>query len=191
MHGPHWYLNGSHFSDPIKHSEFLNEVQHETNRSRDLFIDHYRTKYSSPNLPPSWMIGEILSFGAWSRTYKHLTAPNKKAIAVHFGIHEVVCTSWSHSISVLRNLCAHHSRLYNRVFTVSPKLASSILSMNQMNSRTYYAQAAVIQAFHRVIAPGSNWPKHLRDLLEANPHIASNRLGFPSNWTQDPFWGFS
>lgn len=190
-HGPHWYLDSKHFSDLRNHSDFVAEIEHEVGRSRDLFIEHHQRKYSSPSLPPSWMVGEILSFGAWSRAYKNMTVENRKLIAKHFRIHEVTCKSWSHTVSVLRNLCAHHSRLYNRVFTVSPKITSDIPVMDHQTSRTMYCQASILQAFLNVIAPGSSWAHQLRELLRTRPRITQERMGFPENWFEETFWGLS
>ena len=106
QYGPFWYLN--HPMQVLGHAtgskgrpeafsigSFLGEVERETHRSKDLFAQHYFNTYTDPLLPPSWLMAECLSFGKWSKLYKHLQKadpahPNpKKEVAKAFG---AVCT---------------------------------------------------------------------------------------------------
>lgn len=65
-HGPHWYLNYKLFlpkPNSLQYGELLRKIEAETGRSKELFIYHYKNKYSEPYLPPAWMAAECLSFG--------------------------------------------------------------------------------------------------------------------------------
>lgn len=51
-----------------------------------------------------------------------------------------------------------------------------------------YHQLAVVWFFIRQISPTSEWVKQLQILINEYPVIEINKMGFPSNWTEDKFW---
>lgn len=55
------------------------------------------------------------------------------------------------------------------------------------NSR-FSAQAAILKIFLDVISPGSEWAKHLRDLIKQHPQIDVKKMGFKKDWESDSFW---
>ena len=63
-HGAHWYLNPRLFSRTFDHGRFLNDIKQQighvsaNNRRRDIYIEHYYQTYSTPDMPPSWMVFE-------------------------------------------------------------------------------------------------------------------------------------
>ena len=129
--GPHWYLDPAQFDPVFNHGDFMRRVRQETgidpfNRHKQSeFIRHYLRKYDQPPEPPSWMVFELLPFGTVSIVFKHLLDADKKLIAQDFGLPRDRLQSWLHASSHLRNLCAHHSRVWNREFGVVPSVARS------------------------------------------------------------------
>lgn len=67
---------------------------------------------------------EVISMGTLSKLYANFSnASAKHAVAREFGLnHHKFLRSWLECLDVLRNCCAHHSRLSNRVFTLKPKM---------------------------------------------------------------------
>jgi abortive infection bacteriophage resistance protein len=135
-HGPHWYLDQANFSKPSWyasrgftiagwHARFLDEIQGQIRRSRDVFIKHYFDKYSDPALPPCWMIFEVLSFGTISECLKYLKHPEHTEVCRRFGLGHQLLSSWLHALSYIRNICAHHSRLWNRILTIKPTIPNA------------------------------------------------------------------
>jgi len=125
----HWYLNSGYFRCGKEHEDFIYKCTEETNRSREVFITAYKKTYDSPLLPPIWMLIEILPFATWSRLYQNLSDRNlQDSIAKKQGIPRVYLISWLQAITVLRNACAHHSRIWNRNFTQAPLLSKRIKS---------------------------------------------------------------
>ena len=111
-HGSHGYTNAGVFRDGAKHRECLNSLKTELGRSHETFVRHYKGTYSTPKLPPVWVICEVLSFSALSNWYANLKdGEDRKAIASPHAIDEQVLESVMHHHVYLRNLCAHHSRL--------------------------------------------------------------------------------
>lgn len=159
-------------------------------RHSETFISHYYTKYGDPELPPIWMTAEMLSFGVLSRLYAELADFQlKKEIASRFGVHPTVFEQWLQSMSYLRNLCAHHSRLWNRVFSVPPKVAKKHAKLITVPDK-FHAFAMVLFEMLKSIEGGNGWALRLYDLLSENPDIDPLAMGFPVGWNLDPFWNF-
>lgn len=205
QYGPFWYLNvpGQQVlgwvpgpqsrPEPFPMGSFLADVERETRRSRDLFAQHYYKTYTEPLLPPSWLMAECLSFGKWSQLYKHLQKadpkhPNpKRVIAEAFGLSAPLMESWLHALTVLRNTCAHHGRVWNRQFTIRPAVYQRAPAhFSQLQS--YYCLAVVMRLFSRAVDTHDEWPLRLLDLFKAHPTIAPAELGFPAGWDSDPLW---
>ena len=87
---------------------------------RQTFIKHYYDNHGEPELPRSWMVFETLTFGTVSQAFKNLTRQNQKPSAKAFGLDGAVLGSWLHALSYVRNLAAHHQRLWNRAYTIKP-----------------------------------------------------------------------
>lgn len=94
-YGPHWYMEKKFFRKSSSHDKLLDEIRLQTrytakdgspqHKKRETFIQHYFKKYQTPELPPSWMITEVLSIGTWSAIYSNLSeCRDKKAICKPF-----------------------------------------------------------------------------------------------------------
>lgn len=193
QHGPHWFMNAAHFGGTFDHASFLDHVKREIGHdpakahARQTFIQHYYANYGDPELPPSWMIFEVLSFGSVSQVFKNLTRANQKPVARQFGLDSAVLASWLHAISYLRNLAAHHQRLWNRVFTIKP-LAAKQYASEFHDPKHFYAQAVIIHVLLKAIAPESQWQNRLERLLLEHPKVNPNKLGFPTEWPARKIW---
>ncbi|MEQ8391276.1 MAG: Abi family protein [Thalassospira sp.] len=104
-------------------------------KSKDGRARHYQTVYSDPILPPIWTMKEFLTFGTASRILNELSGPLQKKIADDFGVgKEQILTNWVAALVDLRNICAHHDRLFNRSFQKQPsKLKSAGIPSAQPN----------------------------------------------------------
>lgn len=194
-YGAHWYKDKSIFKDGFDHNYFIREVKRATKHTaepgtdkeaqREKFIQHYYATYHTPELPPSWMIAEVLSLGVWSRVYEGLTSSrDRKDISKKFDLGPDTMQSWMHALTYTRNLCAHHSRLYSRKLTLSPRADKN---MPVGDRQTFAAHAAVIHWFLEIIAPGSKWIGRLDELMK-NSDIELARLGFDDDWAANPYW---
>ena len=126
------------------------------------------------------MVFETLSFGTVSQAFKNLTRQNQKPIAKAFGLDGAVLGSWLHALSYVRNLAAHHQRLWNRVYTIKP-IAARHLADDMQDTTRFYAQAVMIEALLHVVAPGSRWGDRLAAIVltppaaHSSPHPAGRR----------------
>jgi len=197
-HGAHWFMEPRHFHPRFNHARFLGKLEEElkiqfsghppTGQHHEPFINHYYQAYGEPYLPPVWMVAEMQSLGVWSRVFGNLQqTAERRTIAAHFGVDEQVLHTWTHALTHLRNLCAHHSRLWNRRFVIRPKIARKHAHLVADNGQ-FYVFAIILHDLLRVIAPGTKWAHRLTNLLRSNPTVSLAAMGFPAGWQQEPFW---
>ena len=111
-HGPFPYKQDNLNCSIDTYLQALNRMKDDIAHSKDRFIHSFKEKYSN-DIPPIWMMVEIMSMGEISRWYGDcIKESDKKEIAGYYGIPARVLESWMRSISMVRNRCAHHNRLY-------------------------------------------------------------------------------
>lgn len=134
-----------------------------------------------------------MSFGNLSKLYQNLKpSKQKREIANHFGVSDKVMISWLHSIVYLRNVCAHHSRLWNRNMTIQPldiltPRKPRINTANISKNRTYY-MLCIINYFLQTINPASQFKQKLKTLLSEYPQVDIKAMNFPDDWEVQPLW---
>ncbi|MEI9928252.1 MAG: Abi family protein [Sphingomonas sp.] len=192
-HGPHGYLDRNLYPRNPRYQRNLTQLQEEVSRSHDTFIAHYQSTYSSPQLPPVWMVAEVMSFGLLSKWISLLAArADRQAISRALGLNERIFTSFLHHLATVRNVCAHHGRLWNRRLTVTASLPSGppelAAAMNAGAQRQIYNTLALTTFILQRIAPSSNWRDGLLELLVEHPTSDFAAMGFPHGWQQRALW---
>lgn len=187
-HGPHWYMEQSLFVNMNLHRHFLEEVFAHLRRTNEDFITSYYNTYHLPEHPPSWMVVECLSFGTLSKIYSNLKDRSaRKQIGDILGQYSEVIKSWMKSLTYTRNLCAHHSRLWNRFFINKPNNIPDIITPKQ-NASPFQLQAYIIIQLLNVIAPNHHWRNKLFELFDRKLSVSFIEMGFVENWQDDPMW---
>lgn len=185
--GPHFYYDERFFE--LKRA--VTSIRQRGENGKHLSITHYRKEYSDPHLPPIWCLTEASTFGELSRWYADLDLTYRKEIAQGFGFDETICISWFRSIAALRNICAHHGRLWNAELLVdTPKKAKSHKTDLANNTRCY-SRLVVLMAFLDQIDPnhGAGWRSTLVELLDMRPSFVSlAEMGFPADWKSRNLW---
>lgn len=183
-HSPHFYLDPRHF----ERLEAFVEFYQTASRASYLGIQHYRSTYGSPDLAPIWTMMEAITFGSLSRLYSALTLHHRKAIAKHFGYDETILVSWFRALNTLRNMCAHHNRLWNFHMLVNQPKAARQFRSEMINPDRFYARAIVLIALLDMIAPGSDWKQRLIALIDRFPSVPTAAMGFPVDWRTRTVW---
>jgi abortive infection bacteriophage resistance protein len=192
-YGSHWYMDRTHFVKGFDYESFIKNLHKDIDHGKDsenvrnVSIRHYYETYAAPSMPPLWMVFEALTFGTVSIIYGWLPHSDQKRIAAQFGLGVPVLKSWLQTASYTRNLCAHHARLWNRVYTKKPKEISEYKDDFTPNTK-FYAQACMLHIFMQQISPESKWAQKLQDLLAEYPAIHKNLMGFSENWHSRPLW---
>lgn len=190
-HGSHSHLDPSlAYRRNFWQSNF-DKLSVEVNRSEETFVRHLVESYSE-SLPPIWAVCEVMSLGLLSRWYNALKPmPTRRAIASAYGVDEKVLQSWLHHLSLVRNLCAHHSRLWNRDFSIIPEIPKSkpvrLAGEFIADSRKIYNTCLILVHYMDIIAPHHHWRGRLKTLI-THHNISVCLMGFPEDWQQRTPW---
>ena len=139
-------------------------------------------------------LAEYLSIGQISRWFQNIKAPGiRQEIANHYGLDEKTLTPLLHHLTYVRNICAHHSRLWNLSLTVKMELPrnkpqSIAPAFNSRRRNLIYNTLVMAAYLLDVIHPGYAWPNRLLALLDEFGSVDASRMGFPADWRSRPFW---
>ena len=121
-----------------------------------------------------------------------IKSPPRKAIADFFGIKDVVLVSWLHTLAYVRNICAHHARLWNKDLRIPVKVPKKTtnkwLSGQNHNNRKMYIILAIIAYLLDIITPHNSFRKKVRGLMAKYDTVDITAMGFPDDWLSDTFW---
>ena len=196
-YGGLWYLDPALFDDVNKHTNHLYDLKTEYDRSQEIFVKDQKTRYPGENVD-AWKIFEIASFGTLSKFYKNLfhQLPEKSKIANEFGLslHNEL-SSWLEAITYIRNIIAHHSRLWSRnmvkrpferlVNPQRPWLSSNLL---EVQCKKPFLIISCMVYLCNSITTDHNIKNKLLQLFKDNPMTPIYKLGFLNNWNKQPVW---
>lgn len=193
--GAFWFEDKINFKDESRWLKHIKELDEKVNYSDETFIKHFFSKYDAEKTPPVWMAFEVLSFGLLSKFYQNLkdSLKSKKEISRHFGISQpIVLQSWMRSINYVRNICAHHSRLWNNVLTNRPLIPHNppqvwISDKMPDNSKVYYFLCCLIHLLKQV-KPDTDFAQRIASLFAEYPQVSKDAMGFPKNWKDENLW---
>ncbi len=192
----HSYLDASLYENRAEFHRCLAKLAGDVGTSNETYIKHYRSTYDSPALPPVWMVAEMMSFGQLSRWYTNLSdRALRNRIAFALGLPEVVLVPLVRHLTDVRNICAHHGRLWNRGFLKPPKLAQKPVRLNasldltatQAPARLYNTLTTIAHVIETV-APDSSWASDIAALIRGHPSGDVAAMGFPTDWDNRPLW---
>jgi len=187
----YWFADDANFVSETKHAGLIASLQSELDRTDDDQILLFKHKYDDA-FPPSWMTMEVTSFGTLSMLYKLLKPSlTKRKIANYYGVSDSVFESWLHSIVYVRNICAHHSRLWNKTLRIRPlfprKVNDPFISASVRSDRLYYV-LCVIQYLLLKVNPNTTFPARLKALFAEFPDVDISAMGFPKDWENETLW---
>lgn len=218
QYGTHWYLAPARFKAHFDHRRLLNELSdklaketrqyhkeierierakvpdnikqaRKESRKRDNYPRYYALTYDKPAHLPSWAMVEELSLGTLSHLFDGLDEyRDRKAIARRFSVPHHVLASWLHTLTFIRNVCAHHFRLWNRELSIPPSWPKPLTFPGTHRGkgvpRRLFTVLAMLTYLTTQISPDTRWPGRLQALLEEYPDIPRQPMGFPDDWPQ-------
>ncbi len=186
-----WLTNPVHFHDQSIFNNSMNLLKKEYDHSTEDFIEHFKVTYLEP-FPPAWILGELLPMGNVNIYYRNLKDKTlKKQIAKRFYLHAPVFESWLSVLTLTRNSCCHHSRVWNKVNKIIP---NDMRNMTRpwitqcADKRRIYYNICIIKYFLDIISPDNDFPSELCCLFDRFPEIDLAAMGFPTNWKEEPLW---
>ena len=192
-HGPFWFMDSNKFKNQNIFNSCLDNIAAEVNRSREDFIAEYYSNYTAPSFPPAWKTLEVVSFGTLSKLFC-LFKDNrlKKQVARELGLPQYTyLESWIRCITVLRNCCAHHARIWNRRFALKPQLPNRLplqwITPSQKPIKLYH-QLCTLLYLEQTITPCMDLKSSLFKLFAEYPNVDLHAMGFPQGWENEPLW---
>lgn len=196
-YGGLWYLDSSLFNDPSLHVILIGDLQKEFNRSQEVFIKDQRNRFPHDSAD-AWKIMEVASMGTLSKIYKNLAPqlPEKAAIAKEMGLNlHKELSSWLEAITYVRNIIAHHSRLWSRNMVKTPVERINNPMKEWFNDPLLAVQAkkpfliiSCMLYLCNEVTPGHQIKNKLLELFSNNPSIPIYKFGFLNNWESQPIW---
>ncbi|GHT16766.1 CAAX amino protease [Bacteroidia bacterium] len=187
-----WMTTATYFHNNVIFTKTLSLIELEIAKTREEFIEHFKSKYSNP-YPPAWMISEIIPMGMLCNLFNNLK--NKtllKKIAHQFGTSLPVFSSWILILSNLRNLCGHHTRLWNReIPVISHNLNAPIypwIDQSAADMKRVYFRICIIKYLLFTVSPNNRFTEKLKSLLAEYPTVDIRAMGFPAGWYNEPLW---
>ncbi len=197
-YGPHWFQQTGLFRDVPELIKSLEKLREEVSRSKETFMKEHRKKYKKDlRFPPAWKSLELTSFGGLSKLYGSLRndLPEKDVIAAEFGaVNHTYLPSWLQSIAQIRNICAHHGRLWNKNLPGTVKLLSRPPNRwvsdvpKEHEFKHIYVHLCIMKYLLDTIHPTNNMSKNLKDLMGKYDIVDENALGMKLKWREEELW---
>ena len=180
-----------------RHSEWLARADDAEQRSRAEWVRAFKATYGSPL--PIVMAVETWDFGTLSHLVDILHPSDRVAISRKYAISKPeMLTSWMRAISGVRNICAHHGRLWNHPLVDQPAVPTKADMPHLAHLGTYiatqtriYGVAAICAHLLGVIQPTSQWKARMSTLWNDFPQIPGIhpvQAGFMPSWRTWPLW---
>ncbi len=194
--GAFWYQDRANFTNGRGLHASLRLIDEKVEKSNETFMKHFKKCYHGSPRPPSWMVFEICSFGLITTLCLDLKDYAVRTnIANHFGFpgtQRHIFESWIQCLVYVRNICAHHSRLWNRTLTKQPavlvKTQHPWIDQKAVSNRKMYYFLSVLSFLLQRIIPETSFPKKLKELIEVHPDVDLTQMDFPENWQSEPLW---
>lgn len=189
--------DGSDLHGKSRHARWLDAVHVRQEASREGFVEHFRVKYDGRM--PIWALTEILEMGQLVALYRGLNTRFSQAIADAYGVpRKTLLVSWMATLTYVRNVAAHHARLFNRKLVTAPKRAGSAIPVLAHlregalpKEFGVYAALAIAQYLVTKIDHDSTWGAQVVDLLRSFPAagpVTVASLGVPQGWEGLDLW---
>ena len=139
-----------------------------------------------------WHIIQRLPLGVLTRIYDNIRSNQiRKKIAQEFSLGVPVFNSWMTIITVARNNCGHHARVWNRTFALrvltQRRMACPWIAI-PVNQKKAYFSLCIIKYFLDIISPNNDMKAKIDALFSAYPSIDTSAMGFPREWESEPLW---
>lgn len=195
---PWWFEDISNFKNEVHFVSNLESIDRELTQTKENFIkEHYKKYTSDERRPPAWKTLEITSFGTISKLYHNLAnkIKSKNIIAMEFGaVNHYYLRTWLQSITQIRNIIAHHGRLWNKNLPGTPKLLSKPpfpWLINVPDSTEFYklyTHLCLMKYLLNIIKPNNSFTNDLMLLFDKYNNIDQSALGMKKDWFNEPLW---
>jgi abortive infection bacteriophage resistance protein len=176
-----------------EHKKFIKRLDNEFARSNKKLINRDDLHLKDPQKRPLWQAAEFMSFGMLFKFFRGVEKAIRRKTAEEFGIPTRVLWSWLYTLNNVRNICAHHSRLWNQEFREKPLIPNERKHPEwhtpvQIKNNRVFVILTILKYLLKRISLKSKWPSRFIHLLNEYTEIPLREMGFPENWITCPLW---
>ncbi|MHB1701473.1 MAG: Abi family protein [Acidobacteriaceae bacterium] len=181
-----------------EYQKWLERLDRTFRSSKEEYVKHFKMKYAGEN-PPIWIAIELWDFGMLSVFLGGMKIADQLQLASRYSVPRPdLLASWVRNINNVRNICAHHNRLWNKspADQASPPKPGEIAELEHLATDTtaqsrIYATAASLQFLLKTIHPASSWGARMKShcaSFPSAPNLSLSQAGFPFGWQALPLW---
>ncbi|WP_412939685.1 Abi family protein [Microbacterium sp. 2P01SA-2] len=199
------------FPESFDHARWLAKARSRVDRAARIspFIRHHAERYGG--VIPIWVLVDVLDFSDVSMLFDGMSTGDQYAVAEELGIHMNLdalrplqrrkavtnhpLARGLEQLTIVRNISAHHGRLWNRklvpVGTNALRTASWLDASPRGQSERVYGALTIVAKSLETTSPGSIWASrvaHLISTLADLPERSVRDMGFPPDWQTFPIW---
>lgn len=179
-------------------TQWLDRVQKRQDGSDEAFVAHFRDHYDG--VLPIWALTEILELGHLGRLFGALQGDIATTIANAYGVPtKKMFGSWIACVNYVRNVSAHHARLFNRKLVAAPSRPMSgrvplldhlLETPGPKGQFGVYNALAIMAYLLRTVDAECDWNERLAAHLAQFPVGALSKasLGAPPGWEKHEVW---
>ena len=193
VYGPFGYLNSKNFTDQLKHKKIIHKSNEQKKRqlAHEAYLKHFVNDLHQPI--PFWAYVDLLTISDISFLYAISEQPLKVTVAQHFGLimnrGSEILGQYMHSMTIIRNLCAHGSRIYNRLFEQKPSLnkKEKALLICRKDGTIDNAHFFGFFLIMKRLLPAKNFSEMKEAIVTLSmkyPFVRLDYYGFPDNWNE-------
>ena len=136
--------------------------------------------------------------GTLSKLYKNLNInlPERGRIANEMGINSPhIFSGWLEAIAYLRNIIAHHSRLWSRTMVKRPGMQlnkpvgawfTQPLKQGQLDKP--FSTISCLLYLFKHLSRSDDLKQQIIELIQSYPNVPIYKLGFFNQWRSEPLW---
>lgn len=198
-HDSRWYSDSALFLNKRTFESDYEKLKKNWTRSKSDFVKHYNNNYDLNYNPPAWMIFETTTIGSLSKYYENIriSSQGKINFLAYWKLkrqQSTVLASWIKNIALVRNICAHHDRLFSRSLSTRPMLITNPQvevwqnAWNIANNDKVYCTICILKMMLSVCAPQFDFLGGLKTVLKPCSARQLSTMGIPRNWEQLPLF---
>lgn len=183
-----WMIDSNNFASEKSKNLIMQTIDDEIfkNKEKSNPIKHYYSTYTSPEIPPCWMLMQILPFWTVCTLYKNLKKVDMAEIASAYNLKFYHVESWFFWLSYLRNLCAHSDWVRNRKMRISMTIKWIDKKYEVLVWDKLFCYLIIICYLYENIDEESYkiWKKKLINLIKSSSLVRGRLkdMWFPENW---------
>lgn len=193
----------------IAWDRFTSKSKQLIRNSEEEFVNHHRRQYGGKL--PVWVVVEVLDFGALQNLYSVSPRNIREGIAKELECTDPQLATWLNSLRVVRNVCAHQGRLYNKLYPApymprvlrggrveSPEIREVVdlfgVPQDEENTEMSRAFGMLTLLKYLMDQGGIGDTESLTRILKERPNISvpgvdiSRAMGIPQGWEETRLW---